>query len=546
MILSNRFKSLKQRLSLLLSETDDANCYSVSDSNNNSNYNSGDLLSNEKAALSHSKYVVSNNYERRVLYAEMELLKMDIESHYSIVFDPSDNIDISPRSMNVVNDTEEASSNSSLFKAVVTSPSNLSPFQMINTLNTMTSSLSLGMVQRKTTWWSKIDDLTRLICTWTTLITFAVFVALPVIVIIQPIDIVLIHRLKWIRPRYALSTAIKNCIGFYVLSVAGISLSIEYEDIDSNCINSESGLGLNHDNSTDDDSLSESKSMIHNSKDRFISSMENSKSLIAFSHSSSIDAFILSASVPVQNYAMSKSELFLIPFFNLLLTAFGGIAIERSVRDKAISALKYISSYILIGESISIAPEGTRSANGLLMEFKKGPFYLIQYLLSSLKTEEQIVSDNDSSSTSILLIPFVIYGAFDLFPPKSSLGNKCGLVHARFLSPMKVNNSDAACDLQRHKLSVELRRKMLQSHISSPKSAGDYLSWKERLICLSSLVSAIITDYLIYNKIKIYLNNYNLLFGFIFVSIATIAMYILIVKCNSYKCCNRNVLFGVK
>jgi 1-acyl-sn-glycerol-3-phosphate acyltransferase len=53
----------------------------------------------------------------------------------------------------------------------------------------------------------------------------------------------------------------------------------------------------------------------------------------------------------------------------------GHIPINRKSRGKAIAALGRAEDAIKAGQSICIAPEGTRSHSGL-GEFKRGPFHL--------------------------------------------------------------------------------------------------------------------------------------------------------------------------
>ena len=60
-----------------------------------------------------------------------------------------------------------------------------------------------------------------------------------------------------------------------------------------------------------------------------------------------MDAFILSRCIPVSMYTIAKSELFLIPFFSLLLSSYGGIAVNRGDIKQAIKALRFSIGMLL-------------------------------------------------------------------------------------------------------------------------------------------------------------------------------------------------------
>jgi 1-acyl-sn-glycerol-3-phosphate acyltransferase len=94
---------------------------------------------------------------------------------------------------------------------------------------------------------------------------------------------------------------------------------------------------------------------------------------------------------------MAKSDLFLVPFFSWLMLAFVCVPIDRSNRDQAVKALADSVAAAKMGETIAIAPEGSRSKTGLLLPFKKGPFYICEDLGGAP------------------IIPLLIIGAFDLY-----------------------------------------------------------------------------------------------------------------------------------
>ncbi|RMX62875.1 hypothetical protein DD238_007197 [Peronospora effusa] len=119
-----------------------------------------------------------------------------------------------------------------------------------------------------------------------------------------------------------------------------------------------------------------------------------------FSHSSNLDGFIVNGSSPTAFKFAVKKSLFLIPFLGWSSRwGFDFVAIDRSHRKSALKSLKELAvSVNERGNSVCISPEGTRSKDGLLQDFKKGPFYLRE------ETKKNVV-------------PSIVFGAYELWPP---------------------------------------------------------------------------------------------------------------------------------
>lgn len=93
-------------------------------------------------------------------------------------------------------------------------------------------------------------------------------------------------------------------------------------------------------------------------------------------HQSNFDIPILFSGLPLQFRWMAKQELFAIPLFGLAMARCGYIPIDRSDRRKAMRSMTAAAKRIKAGASVIIFPEGTRSADGGLQEFKKGGFLI--------------------------------------------------------------------------------------------------------------------------------------------------------------------------
>jgi 1-acyl-sn-glycerol-3-phosphate acyltransferase len=93
-------------------------------------------------------------------------------------------------------------------------------------------------------------------------------------------------------------------------------------------------------------------------------------------HQSAFDIFALLAHLPVDFKFIMKQELMRIPLLGIAMKKAGYIGIERDDPREAVKSLKRAQDKIRSGASVLIFPEGTRSLDGRLQEFKKGGFKL--------------------------------------------------------------------------------------------------------------------------------------------------------------------------
>jgi 1-acyl-sn-glycerol-3-phosphate acyltransferase len=93
-------------------------------------------------------------------------------------------------------------------------------------------------------------------------------------------------------------------------------------------------------------------------------------------HQSYFDIFALLAYVPVDFKFILKQELMRIPLLGISMRKAGYIGIERRDPKKAIESMDQAARKIKDGASVVIFPEGTRSVNGKLQDYKKGGFHL--------------------------------------------------------------------------------------------------------------------------------------------------------------------------
>lgn len=93
-------------------------------------------------------------------------------------------------------------------------------------------------------------------------------------------------------------------------------------------------------------------------------------------HQSYLDIPVLFRALPVNLHFVAKKELKKIPFLGWYMIATGMIFIDRSDRKKSIASLEKAARLIHQGKNVLMFPEGTRSRDGKVAGFKKGPFML--------------------------------------------------------------------------------------------------------------------------------------------------------------------------
>jgi len=120
-----------------------------------------------------------------------------------------------------------------------------------------------------------------------------------------------------------------------------------------------------------------------------------------FNHQSNVDLLIMCKLIRKDSVALAKKELKYTPIGPVLQAA-GVIFLDRSNREKAINAMKPAVDALKNGTSVGIAPEGTRSKDYKLGEFKKGAFHL-------------------AMQAKVPIVPIIIKNAHDVMPKGSNL-----------------------------------------------------------------------------------------------------------------------------
>ena len=93
-------------------------------------------------------------------------------------------------------------------------------------------------------------------------------------------------------------------------------------------------------------------------------------------HQSWLDILALLVLLPGSVRFVAKKELGRVPLFGPAMRASGHIEVDRRDLRSAVSAYEAAGRVIRNGFSALVFPEGTRSRDGRLLPFKKGPFVL--------------------------------------------------------------------------------------------------------------------------------------------------------------------------
>ena len=104
---------------------------------------------------------------------------------------------------------------------------------------------------------------------------------------------------------------------------------------------------------------------------------KRSESFVLMSnHQSLYDIPVIYQALDRRIRMVAKQELFQVPIWGRAMQRAGFIALDRGNRERSRQTLSASAGALHDGTSIWIAPEGTRSRDGSLGEFRKGGFYL--------------------------------------------------------------------------------------------------------------------------------------------------------------------------
>lgn len=98
--------------------------------------------------------------------------------------------------------------------------------------------------------------------------------------------------------------------------------------------------------------------------------------IFVMNHQSMLDIPCAFAAIPANIRFVAKHTLKYVPFLGWYMWMTGMVFVNRSNRAQAVQSLREAGERIRAGANILAYPEGTRTPDGKLLPFKKGPFVL--------------------------------------------------------------------------------------------------------------------------------------------------------------------------
>jgi 1-acyl-sn-glycerol-3-phosphate acyltransferase len=162
--------------------------------------------------------------------------------------------------------------------------------------------------------------------------------------------------------------------------------------------------------------------------------------LFVANHTSSADAPAVVGAIPRRIAILLKESLFKWPIAGQAFTLAHFIPVNRGTRDSAIASVEKATEALKAGQSFLIYPEGTRSPDGRLQDFKKGAVVM-------------------AITADVPIVPMVCSGAHRVME-KRSLVIHPGEILVEFLQPIDAS-----------KYSLE-ERDVLNEHVHQVMAAG--------------------------------------------------------------------------
>lgn len=141
--------------------------------------------------------------------------------------------------------------------------------------------------------------------------------------------------------------------------------------------------------------------------------------LFVANHTSSADAPAVVGAIPCRIAILLKESLFKWPIVGQAFSSARFIPVNRGARDAAVASVEKATEALKAGQSFLIYPEGTRSPDGRLQEFKKGAVVM-------------------AIKAGVPIVPMVCSGAHRVMG-KHSLVIHPGEISVEFLEPIDAS-----------------------------------------------------------------------------------------------------------
>lgn len=119
-------------------------------------------------------------------------------------------------------------------------------------------------------------------------------------------------------------------------------------------------------------------------------------------HVSNLDPPLLCPLIPRRTSILAKKVIWRIPILAQALSLAEIVPVEREHRESAIQSVRRAGEVMRHGINLTLFPEGTRSRDGRLLPFKKGPFHL-------------------AIDIGFPIVPITILGTYEMMPKGSAI-----------------------------------------------------------------------------------------------------------------------------
>jgi len=114
-------------------------------------------------------------------------------------------------------------------------------------------------------------------------------------------------------------------------------------------------------------------------------------------HASNLDPPIVIPVMRRRTSVLVKKELFRVPILGWGMRLTSLVPVDRRNREAAIASLHFAADVLRSGVNMTIWPEGTRSPDGRLLPFKRGPFHL-------------------AKESGVPIVPVTVAGTHEIWP----------------------------------------------------------------------------------------------------------------------------------
>lgn len=167
-------------------------------------------------------------------------------------------------------------------------------------------------------------------------------------------------------------------------------------------------------------------------------------------HESMFDIVVAFIVLPSPVRFIAKKVLAWVPFLGWYMWATGMIFVDRRKHDEAVRSLDRACVRIREGASILAYPEGTRSRNGRILPFKKGPFVV-------------------AMRAGVPIVPVAIEGTARVLPC-DGFRLRGGTIRVRIGTPIPTAG---LADSDRDRLVRQVRDALIDLHVQIGGNGGD-------------------------------------------------------------------------